>query len=74
MVLNFGNDYIIYNQINTIVRFNKKRPELLVKNPLWIASNKQNIVTNFYQDFVACTQQFLPRTEQQGPVVFAQEH
>jgi hypothetical protein len=31
------------------------RPELRVKNPLWITNNQRNMVINFHRDFVAST-------------------
>jgi hypothetical protein len=36
--------------------------ELLVQNPLWIASNQQNIVIKFHQDFMASARVNFPKT------------
>jgi hypothetical protein len=33
------------------------RPELLVKNPLWIANNQRFIVVNISQDFMVSTRE-----------------
>jgi hypothetical protein len=42
------------------------RPEVLGKNPLWIANSQRNIVVHFHQDFTASLRSdfFQGRTDQ----------
>jgi hypothetical protein len=45
------------------------RPELLVKDPMWITNTWQNIVVNFHQDIMANTlSNFILRQMDSGPL------